>query len=88
MRLTPIEYRLLGTLASRPGYIYSRPALALQAWGHQDIGSSRAIDAHIARLRIKLRAGPGPVPQIVTVRRFGYMFVPVASGPTPIRNWG
>jgi two-component system response regulator MtrA len=72
LQLTPTEYRLLCTLASRPGDVFSRDELAQRVWGYQDASSGRAIDVHIRRLRVKLDSGPVPPPPIISVRGFGY----------------
>jgi len=72
LQLTPTEYRLLCTLASRPGDVFSRDELAQRVWGYQDASSGRAIDVHIRRLRVKLDSGAVPPPPIISVRGFGY----------------
>lgn len=71
LALTPTEFRLLATLASRPDEVFTRDALAQQVWGYQDLGHSRVVDVHIRRLRQKLEAANCP-PCLVTVRGFGY----------------
>jgi two-component system response regulator MtrA len=77
LQLTPTEYRLLCTLVSRPGDVFSRDELAQRVWGYQDASSGRAIDVHIRRLRVKLDSGAVPPPPIISVRGFGYK---IASG--------
>jgi DNA-binding response OmpR family regulator len=72
LQLTPTEYRLLCTLVSRPGDVFSRDELAQRVWGYQDASSGRAIDVHIRRLRVKLDSGAVPPPPIISVRGFGY----------------
>src|SRR5436853_1680500 len=75
LQLTPTEYRLLTVLAARPGQVVPRDALAKLVWGDPDTGTSRTIDVHIGRLRVKLsQAGP-LAPQIISVRGFGYKIV-------------
>jgi two-component system alkaline phosphatase synthesis response regulator PhoP len=75
LQLTPTEYRLLTVLVSRPDQVVARDALAKLVWGDPDTGTSRTIDVHIGRLRVKLsQAGP-QAPQIVSVRGFGYKIV-------------
>jgi len=75
LRLTPMEYRLLRTLASHPNEVVSREELAQQAWGYRHASQGRALDTHISRLRNKLEAaGVGP-PHIVAVRGSGYELV-------------
>jgi two-component system, OmpR family, response regulator MtrA len=79
LQLTPTEYRLLSVLAGRPDQVVPREALAKLVWGDPDTGTSRTIDVHIGRLRVKLsQAGP-TAPQIVSVRGFGYKIVSAAQ---------
>ncbi|HEY0583194.1 MAG TPA: helix-turn-helix domain-containing protein, partial [Chloroflexota bacterium] len=57
-----------------------RDALAKLVWGDPDTGSSRTIDVHIGRLRVKLSQSGRAAPQIISVRGFGYKIV---SGTSP-----
>lgn len=82
LQLTPTEYRLLTVLAARPDQVVPREALAKLVWGDPDTGTSRTIDVHIGRLRVKLGQGGRTAPQIVSVRGFGYKIVRGGSGPT------
>jgi DNA-binding response OmpR family regulator len=75
LQLTPTEYRLLTVLASRPDQVVPRDALAKLVWGDPDTGTSRTIDVHIGRLRVKLAQAGRRAPQIVSVRGFGYKVV-------------
>lgn len=72
LHLTPIEYRLLSVLASRPDEVLSREELAQLVWGYQDASVGRTVDVHIRRLRVKLSSAPVPPPPIISVRGFGY----------------
>jgi DNA-binding response OmpR family regulator len=74
LQLTPTEYRLLRTLASRADDVVTREELAQQVWGYQDASSGRTIDVHIRRLRAKLATAPNP-PAIISVRGFGYKMI-------------
>jgi two-component system, OmpR family, response regulator MtrA len=85
LQLTPTEFRLLTVLASRPGQVVPRELLARQVWGDPDTGTSRTIDVHVGRLRMKLTQADGGAPRIVSVRGFGYKLVtdmPADVGPT------
>ena len=67
--LTSTEYKLLLTLAERPGRVQSRERLLQDVWGYSSDADTRTVDTHITRLRGKLgEAGE----MIVTVRGFGY----------------
>jgi two-component system phosphate regulon response regulator PhoB len=69
MELSAIEFKLLLTLAERPGRVQSRDQLLKDVWGYSYAGDSRTVDTHITRLRNKLGAA-GDL--IRTVRGFGY----------------
>ena len=82
LQLTPTEYRLLTVLAARPDQVVPRDALAKLVWGDPDTGTSRTIDVHIGRLRVKLSQAGRSAPQIISVRGFGYKIVG-SSAPGP-----
>ena len=72
--LTPVEFRLLRLLLSRPGHIFVRSRLLDSV--HEDLRdvSDRAIDSHIKNLRRKLdQAGVADV-GISSVYGVGYRF--------------
>jgi DNA-binding response OmpR family regulator len=81
LQLTPTEYRLLTVLAARPDQVVPRDALAKLVWGDPDTGTSRTIDVHIGRLRVKLGQAGRIAPQIISVRGFGYKLVRGSNGP-------
>ena len=81
LQLTPTEYRLLTVLAARPDQVVAREALAKLVWGDPDTGTSRTIDVHIGRLRVKLSQASSYAPQIVSVRGFGYKIVSSSAAP-------
>ena len=83
LQLTPTEYRLLTVLAARPDQVVPRDALAKLVWGDPDTGTSRTIDVHIGRLRVKLSQAGRLAPQIVSVRGFGYKIVSSVRGQPP-----
>ena len=65
------EFELLAALASEPGELKSREALAKEVWGYAGTHSSRTIDVHIRRLRATLEEKSGSE-YIYTVRGVGY----------------
>jgi len=81
LQLTPTEYRLLTVLAARPDQVVPRDALAKLVWGDPDTGTSRTIDVHIGRLRVKLSQSGRLAPQIISVRGFGYKIVSSVRRP-------
>ena len=72
--LTRKETELLWTLASAPGRVFTRDNLLTLVWGYEHIGSYRAVDSHIKRLRQKLDAYPHDFFSISTVWGTGYKF--------------
>jgi DNA-binding response OmpR family regulator len=82
LQLTPTEYRLLSVLAARPDQVVPRDTLAKLVWGDPDTGTSRTIDVHIGRLRVKLAQGSPNAPQIVSVRGFGYKIISTHNSST------
>jgi len=70
--LTRYEYRLLKTLLSRPGRVFSRDELMAQAWEDPGASLDRTVDAHIKTLRAKLRAAAPGADPIQTHRGMGY----------------
>jgi two-component system response regulator ChvI len=72
--LTVTEFRLLETLATRPGVIKSRDALMDAAYEDQVYVDDRTIDSHIKRLRKKFRAVDDTFDRIETLYGVGYRF--------------
>lgn len=72
--LTPVEFRLLRLLMSRPGHVFSRARLLDQL--HQDLRdvSDRVIDSHIKNLRRKLDAVGAVGHSVASVYGVGYRF--------------
>ena len=54
--LTPVELRLLGTLAAAPGRVFSRGKLLERLYHDHRVVTDRTVDAHIKNLRRKLEA--------------------------------
>lgn len=70
--LTPTEFKLLRTLASEPGRVFTRDDLLSTVWGYQPGSDTRLVDVHVGRLRKKMQdAGVAEV-AIETSRGFGY----------------
>lgn len=69
--LTPTEFRLLATLAARPGDAVRRHELVRAGWPHGAVVHDNTLDTYIARLRRKLR-GLDDAPEITTVHGVGY----------------
>ncbi|MFB6469427.1 response regulator [Cytobacillus sp. Hz8] len=74
--LTPIEYKLLLTMANFPGRVYSRLDLLekCQEDGVYFEGYERSIDTHIKNLRKKIETDTRHPEYILTVFGMGYKF--------------
>jgi DNA-binding response OmpR family regulator len=70
--LTPSEYKLLRTLMSRPGRVFSRDELLDHINGPGEVVVDRVIDVHIGKLRRKIESDPSTPHYISTVRGIGY----------------
>lgn len=74
--LRPREMELLLYMAARPQRPLTRETLLRDVWG-DDIGTGpRTVDVHVRWLREKLEEDPARPRHLVTVRGFGYKFVP------------
>lgn len=69
--LTPKEFSLLEQLMLRAGDVVARGELLEQVWQVSGDPGSNVVDAHVARLRQKLR-GVAAGPEIRTVRGVGF----------------
>jgi DNA-binding response OmpR family regulator len=78
--LTSSEYKLLHTLMSVPGRVFSRDELLRRFYNHGEAVVERVIDVHIGKLRQKIEQDPSNPRFILTVRGFGYKFADVARG--------
>ncbi|MDU7472321.1 MAG: response regulator transcription factor [Paenibacillus macerans] len=72
--MTPTEFKLLFTLAAKPGIVYSRLQLLNAAMDDDLINVERTVDAHISRLRKKVEDDLANPKYIQTVYGFGYRF--------------
>jgi two-component system response regulator BaeR len=55
LSLTPVEFRLLRTLAARPGRIFPRGELLDSLYNDHRVVSDRTVDSHVKNLRKKLQ---------------------------------
>lgn len=71
LQLTTTEYKILYTMATRPGIVFSRDKLLDVLWGTEKIVIDRTIDVHVKHLREKL----GVCAELIkNVRGIGYKF--------------
>ncbi len=74
LHLTVREFKLLWTLAERPGRVFTRQALLDIVWGDEVYVEPRTVDVHIRRLREKVEDDPSRPGFILTKRGAGYYF--------------
>jgi len=72
LNLTPIEFKILGTLVKEPGRVFSRAQIIENALGHDFDSFDRTIDVHILKLRRKLEPDPHHPRYIKTIYGTGY----------------
>ena len=51
LSLTPLEFKLLHTLAVKPNQVFSREMLLEQVWGYQYKADTGLVNVHVQRLR-------------------------------------
>jgi DNA-binding response OmpR family regulator len=79
LKLTTVEFKLLGILAKEPGRVFSRAELIEKARGYDFEGFDRTIDVHILNLRRKLERDPSHPKYIQTVYGAGYKLSGVSN---------
>ncbi|MBM7865405.1 response regulator [Heliobacterium gestii] len=72
--LTATEFKILQTLAQRPGVVYSRLQLMRIVMGDAYVNYERSVDTHVSNLRKKIGDSPGEARYILTVFGIGYKF--------------
>ncbi len=77
LKLTDVEFKLLGVLIKEPGRVFNRTQLIENALGYDFQGFDRTIDVHILNLRRKLEPDPGHPRYINTVYGAGYKLTEV-----------
>ena len=67
------EFNILSLLTRKPGRVYSRDTVIERVWNGDYVGSTRTIDSHVARIRIKL--GEWGEKHLLTIYGTGYKVV-------------
>ncbi len=75
VKLTPIEFKLLHSLAQQPGHVFSTDDLLRSVWGTEYMGEPQVVYVHIRALRTKLETNPNRPHRIITVRGVGYKLI-------------
>ena len=76
VRLTPIEYRLLATLARHAGRVLTHEHLLREVWGPGYTTQTHYLRVYMGHLRQKLEADPAQPKHLVTETAVGYRLMP------------
>jgi two-component system KDP operon response regulator KdpE len=76
VRLTPTEWRILESLARRPGQLVSARQLLAEVWGPGYEQRTNYLRFHMARLRRKLEDDPARPRHLLTEPGMGYRYRP------------
>jgi two-component system KDP operon response regulator KdpE len=76
VRLTPTEWRILESLARRPGQLVSARQLLAEIWGPGYEPRTNYLRFHMARLRRKLEDDPARPQHLLTEPGMGYRYRP------------
>jgi two-component system KDP operon response regulator KdpE len=71
-RLTPIEYKLLATLARKPGRVHTYQQLLKEVWGPRYLTQKQYLHVYMGHLRNKLEREPTKPRFLVTEPGVGY----------------
>ena len=74
VRVTYVEFEILGALARSPGRVLTRETLLEHVWGDSEYRDPRTVDVHIRHLREKLERDPKTPELVQTMRGVGYRF--------------
>jgi two-component system, OmpR family, KDP operon response regulator KdpE len=74
LHLTPIEYRLLTTLARRPGRVMTHQQILREVWGSSTTARPHHVRVHMASLRRKIERDPTAPRYVLTELGVGYRF--------------
>ena len=77
--LSPIEFKLIHTLALEVGRVLSADDLLSRVWGAEFVGQPQVVYVHIRRLRKKLEENPSKPRRIITIRGVGYKLEPMEN---------
>lgn len=75
VHLTPIEYRLLTTLAKHRGKVLTHRFILKEVWGPHDVYETHYLRVFMAALRRKIEAEPAQPRYLLTEQGVGYRLV-------------
>ncbi len=76
VQLTPMEFRLLATLITKPGKVLTHRQLLRDVWGPAYVERSHYLRIYMGHLRQKLEADPARPRHFLTETGIGYRFSP------------
>jgi DNA-binding response OmpR family regulator len=74
--MTAQEFKILKFFSRNPERVISRSELLNEVWGYENYPSTRTVDNHIWRLRLKLEDEPSRPTHFLTIHGAGYKFLP------------
>jgi two-component system KDP operon response regulator KdpE len=74
VRLTPLEYKLLATLARHPGRVLTHHMLLNEVWGPNAVEQNHYLRVYMGQLRRKVERDPARPRWLVTEPGVGYRF--------------
>ena len=75
IHLTPLEYKLITTLARQSGKVLTHSFLLKEVWGKHDISELHYLRVHMANLRRKIEHDSAKPQHILTEQGIGYRLV-------------
>lgn len=72
LKLTPIEFKLLMSLAQHPGKVLTHRQLLTEVWGPEFIDETHYLRIHMGRLRAKIETTPAEPRFLLTETGIGY----------------
>lgn len=84
MTLSNKEFTLLRRLASEPTRVFTKEELLRDVWGFRSLGTTRTLDSHACRLRLKL--GVEGDRFVLNVWGVGYRLVDPVPVEDPLRE--
>ncbi len=72
VHLTPIEFKLLSILVTKPGKAFTHRQLLTEVWGAEYVDDTHYLRIHMGRLRARLEKTPATPRYILTEAGIGY----------------
>ena len=72
IKLTPLEYKLLATLARHPGRVLTHRQILAEVWGPGNVDQSHYVRVYMGQLRRKIERDPARPEYLVTEIGVGY----------------